>query len=85
MKRNVITKNMGITARNCSEKEKRKFYNNIDISLVTDNKKFWKTVSPLFSEKYFSKRKLILVEDNNVVSKDGEVAETVNTFFSIIA
>ena len=66
------------------KREKKKFYNNIDISLVTDNKKFWQTVRPLFSEKHFSKRKLILVEDDNIVSKDSAVAETMNTFFSNI-
>ena len=63
------------------KREKKKFYNNTDISLVTDNKKFWQTVRPLFSEKHFSNRKLILVEDDNIVSKDSAVAETMNTFF----
>ena len=66
------------------KRETKKFYNNIDISLVTDNKKFWQTVRPLFSEKHFSKGKLILVEDDNIVSKDNAVAEIMNTFFSNI-
>ena len=65
-------------------KEKTKFYSNIDISLITDNKKFWRTVKPLFSEKKFSKRKLILVENEEIISNDLDVAENMNTFFSNI-
>ena len=65
-------------------KEKKKFYDNIDISLITDNKKFWQTVKPLFSEKHFGKKKVILVEGENIISNDREVAETMNDFFSNI-
>ena len=39
-------------------KEKKNFYSNIDTNLITDNKKFWKTVKPLFSEKHFSSKKI---------------------------
>ena len=76
------------------KKEKRKFSNNIDI-LVNSNiiiiiiiiiiEIFWQTASPLFSEKHFSERKLIIMENDNIVSKDDEVSETMNTFFSNIA
>ena len=65
-------------------KEKKKFYNNIDISLITDNKKFWQTVKPFFSGKHFGKKKVILVEDENIISNNKEVAEIMNAFFSNI-
>ena len=32
-------------------REKRNYYNNLDILLFTDNKKYWKIVKPFFSEK----------------------------------
>ena len=32
-------------------KEKKKFYNSLDISIMYDNKKFWKYIKPLFSGK----------------------------------
>ena len=35
---------------NLSKKEKKTYYNNINIKLVLDNKTFWKSVKPLFSE-----------------------------------
>ena len=62
-------------------KEKRNYYNNLDISLVTDNKKFWKTVKPFFSEKSQSQDKIILTEGKRIISNDVEVAETMNELF----
>ena len=62
-------------------KEKRNYYNNLDISLITDNKKFWKTVKPFFSDKLQSKNKIVLIEGETIISNDVEVAETMNDFF----
>ena len=64
------------------KKEKKMFYNKLNTRDITDNKKFWKTVKPLFSEKYSSRNKITLLEGNNIISKDEEVVETMNTFFS---
>ena len=63
------------------QKEKRTYYNNLDISLVADNKKFWKTVKPFFSGKSQSQNKIILTEGERIISNDVEVAETMNVFF----
>ena len=38
----------------CTElikKTKRNFYNNLNVNKITDNKSFWKTVKPSFTEK----------------------------------
>ena len=63
---------------------KRDFYNQIDISAVTDNKKFWKTVKPFISDKSSSKSRITLVEEGKVVSNESDVAETFNNFFVTI-
>ena len=34
------------------KKEKKMFYNKLNTRDITDNKKFWKTIKPLFSEKH---------------------------------
>ena len=65
-------------------KEKRSYYNNLDIKLITDNKQFWKTVGPLFSEKHFSNKKITLVEGDEIISNDQAIAETFNSYFSNI-
>ena len=62
-------------------KEKRNYYNNLDISHITDNKKFWKTVKPFFSDKLHSNNKIVLTEGEKIISNDVEVAETMNEFF----
>ena len=43
---------------NLLRKEKKKYYNNIDLKLLTDNKLFWKTIKPLFSDKNNISRKI---------------------------
>ena len=54
-------------------KKKRDYFGSLNNEIVTDNRKFWKTISPFFSEKTFHNKKIT----NNV-----ELAETFYTFFS---
>ena len=49
---------------------------------VADNKQFWITVKPLLSDKVKSSEKITLVEAEEIINKDGENAEILNTFFS---
>ena len=63
-------------------KEKRRFYENIDTNIITDNRIFCKLSKPLFSEKYILNKKITLVENNDIVSNDADVAEIMNLYFS---
>ena len=65
-------------------KSKRTYYGNLNEKEVTDNRKLWKTVKPFLSDKCPSNEKVILVEEGEIISKDSEVAEVLNTFFSNI-
>ena len=67
-----------------SRKVNRDFYNQLDISEVTDNKKFWKTVKPFISDKSSSKSRITLIEDGKIMSNESEVAETFNDFLSLL-
>ena len=58
---------------NLVRKEKRKFYSNLKIELITDNKKFWKTERPLFSGKHFCSKQIMLFVDDKIISSDKEV------------
>ena len=63
-------------------KEKKKFYNNLDLSILDNNKKFWQKVKPLFSNKNnVSQKNIIIVEEDKIISKNEEVAEKLNNFF----
>ena len=62
--------------------KKPQYFENLNLSSITDNKLFWKTVSPLFTEKNGSKsNKITLVEGGKVSTDDAKIAETFNSFF----
>ena len=63
---------------------KKAYYSNLSIKDVNSNKKFWKIVKPLFSEKVNNNENITLVENNNVISSEIEIAEKLNAFFSNI-
>ena len=63
-------------------KLKRSCFENFNVKLVRDNKKFWKNVTPLFSNKIKSKERIILIENENIISNDKHVAQTFNEFFT---
>ena len=52
--------------------------------LQLDNKKFWKTVKPLLSDKSVSREKINLTENEKMLTSESETAETLNNFFSNI-
>ena len=63
------------------KKEKKKYFANLNMQNYTDNKKFWKTVKPLFSSYNGGSQKITLVKDGEIISNDEEVAKTFNQFF----
>ena len=65
-------------------KNKRDYFGNLNNKIVTDNLKFWKTISPLFSEKAFHRECITLKESNKTITNNAELAATFNTFFSKI-
>ena len=64
-----------------SQKLKEVFLGKLDHIVVSENKKFWKVVGPLFSEKAFHKESIIL-NNNNKTSKNEELAESFNKNFN---
>ena len=67
---------------NLTRRIKKNYYSNLDINKVIDNKKFWDTIKPCFSEKNTSIKRITLIENDNIITEEGTLAETFNTFFS---
>ena len=44
------------------KRERKKYYNNLNLNDITDNKKFWKTMKPLFGDKGGTRDNIVLVE-----------------------
>ena len=53
------------------------------MKLITNNKTFWKTVSPLFSDKHFRSNKITLLVGGEIISEYAEVAKILNNDFNI--
>ena len=51
---------------------------------ITDDRKFLHSVKPFFSEKIKSRESIVLIEKGKTISKEDEVANTLNDFFSNI-
>ena len=63
------------------KKEPKKFFSNLDSSKICDNKAFWKTIQPFFSEKRKITNKITLVdEDETVISDDQLISEELISF-----
>ena len=63
--------------------KKQQYYECLDISKITDNKIFWKAISPLFSNKGYSiNSRITLLENGEVLSEEAKAADTFNEFFS---
>ena len=53
----------------------------IIIIIITDNRKFWKYIKPSFSDKIAISSNLILYDNEDIISKENDVAEIFNSYF----
>ena len=51
---------------------------------INDNKKFWKTIKPFFSNKGLNTNKLMVIEKNNLTLEESILANTMNHYFTSI-
>ena len=63
------------------KKERKNFFNNLNPKFVSDNKSFWKTVKPLFSDKASYNASIKVTDKDKIVQNDEKVAEILNSFF----
>ena len=62
-------------------KTKKAYFEKLNLKEIGDNKTFWKTVRPYFSDKDNKSSKITLVENNIVIVDEKRVAELMNTYF----
>ena len=63
------------------KKERAKYYANLDIKKITDNKTFWKTIKPFLSNKSTNSGKILLSENETILTDEETISETFNDFF----
>ena len=54
---------------------KKEFYNNLNVEYIMENKLFWKTVKPLFTEKTLKDERIPLIDNSRVVSDGSKLVE----------
>ena len=69
---------------NLIRREKKKYFASIDTNKISDGKRFWKTIKPLFSDKNNVNEKITLINDDCIIAEDSQIAEIMNNFFSNI-
>ena len=63
------------------KKDRKNFFNSLNTSFVNGNKLSWKTVKPFFSNKGSFGIKIKLVENDELLQDDRNIAEEMNNFF----
>ena len=67
---------------NLLRKTKKDYFNDLNIKNITDNKAFWKTIKPYFSNKGLNSSSLILSEKNEIATNDQDIANIINNYFT---
>ena len=62
-------------------KAKRSCFENLDFKNLSDNRKFWGTVKPLFTNKVRSNDYITLDENDLLIRNEYKIANIFNTFF----
>ena len=57
------------------------FFYSLNSSVISDNRKFWKTVKPLFSNKGNYSNKIKLVENEEIIDDDTRSCRRTKQFF----
>ena len=63
------------------KKERKRFYTNLDVKEVLQEKTFWKNIKPLFTNQNQIKQKITIVKGDNIIHDDKKIAQTFNDFF----
>ena len=63
------------------QEAKVSYYNQVDTKNFSDNKTFWKTVKPVFSEKVKAPTAISLLGNNEIVADVSKIAGIFNEYF----
>ena len=63
---------------------KKDFCNNLNVKRITDNRKFWQTIKPNFTDKTLRDERITLVEGDKVITEEKHVVKTFKDHFEKI-
>ena len=65
---------------NLLRKTKTEYFQKLNVKDLSDNRKFWKTMKPFFINKGLNSDKLMLKENNRLITEEKELVTVMNTF-----
>ena len=63
-------------------KPKKSYLSKLNVKDISDNKRFWKTIKPFFNDKGLNTNKILLKENDDLISDESSVANIFNDFFT---
>ena len=69
---------------NILKSTKKTFFETLNINETTDNRKFWKTVKPFFTDKCKTTNNIILTEKNETLNDNKKISNIFNEYFTNI-
>ena len=69
---------------NILKSTKKTFFETLNISEITDNRKFWKTVKPFLTDKCKTTNNIILTEEDETLNDNKKISNTFNEYFANI-
>ena len=64
---------------------KKAYCSNLNVKIILDNKKFWKTVKSFFFDKSNNFENISLIENSKLLTDDFEIAEILTNVFTLSA
>ena len=62
------------------KESKTRHFNNLHVKDVTEDKRFWETIKPLFTEKTKNSYNIILTENYQTIREDEKICKIFNIF-----
>ena len=75
-----ILGNKSYTSR-LAKKVKKEYFSNLDLKSLTNTKNFYKHMKPFLGNANVAAEKIILIENEDIICEDEEVAENFSSFF----
>ena len=69
---------------NILKSTKKTFFETLNINEITDERKFWKTVQPFFTDKCKTTNNIILREKKETLNDNKNISNTLNEYFTNI-
>ena len=60
------------------KKERKRFFKNLNLKDIKDDRTFWNTIKPFFSDKNNVKQNITIIEGKEIIKDEAKVAETLN-------